>query len=797
MIPTALAVQEGLTTTEEFFELSGDVLQKTGRPGLGGAMREIVEVHESDVVLQILAGPGAGKTEALVWRVLYELLVRGTDPARVIVTTFTRKAAQELGLRIVERSDALLEAAFAADVPITDPHVHDLRIGTVHSLCDEIMTEFDEEHLSTGAQVIDELETKLRMLRARNWAFRNGKRQVLRETLDNEELTSLFRPPWLDNGGNRLQQVDLALTVLNQHVETWVPRCSSAGTPNGVETTHHAKGLTDDLQFIRKQWETRLDEAHVMDYVLLQERFMERQHNFVSEFDHVFVDEFQDTNPIQYAIHTGWVGYETTRLTVVGDDDQALYRWRGSDIACFANLEGDCEARGRPYRREVLEVNHRSTATIVDFTQAFREETVLASDSLPKTVRPPSGAPKGRPVRLLEGEWESLCKKVANEAASLGAGKLTKSGGDPPPTVALLMASTSEAGNAKPALEMREALEDAGLRVYNPRNKAAAGKGSPVQALMALISYLVDPVVKAPAGKDGRLVMVHASCNDPSKASYAPTAAPAFPMATNHASIQKRVRKAYANDLDTPGPELGEVLRYVDELRTRLLSTQETIRLTIAGLIPRLLAVPYFRGSGYTVDLFRQALFTQMLEANIAVTRQTTQSLDVPLDPRLDLDGKVVWGDQFWSLLSSFGQMIEGGGFDDLEVEAFAESAVSMLTFHQAKGLEFDHTYVALTGKDVDPAAALATALFSGETPKYKVDDGRPVTRDKEILRLSEADRAREIYVAITRPKTQLTILHAPRDERWAMALNEGLGRLFQGAPASRDGALRVRKWTE
>ena len=343
---------------------------------------------------------------------------------------------------------------------------------------------------------------------------------------------------------------------------------------------------------------------------------------------------------------------------------------------------------------------------------------------------------------------------------------------------------------------MRHALEATGLRVYNPRNKAAAGKGSPVQALMGLISYLVDPVVKAPAGVDGRLVMVHASCNDPDKASYAPTAAPAFAVATNHASIQKRVRKAYANDLDNPGPELGEVLRYIDELRTRLLSTRGKIRLTIAGLIPRLLAMPYFRDSGYTVDLFRQALFTQMLEANIAVTRQTRQSLDLPMEPEQDPDGKVVWVDQFWNLLSNFGQMIEGGGFDDLEVEAFEDSAVSMLTFHQAKGFEFDHVYVALTGKDVDPAAALATALFSGETPKYKIEDGHPVTKDKEILRLSEADRVREIYVAITRAKTRLTILHAPGDDRWAMALNEGLAGLFKGTADSRMGALDVRKWS-
>ena len=92
-----------------FFVLVDAVLEETGRPALGVPQRRIVEVRDDDVVLQILAGPGAGKTEVLVWRVLYELLVRGAEASRLVVTTFTRKAAQELQVRMVERSDAFLE----------------------------------------------------------------------------------------------------------------------------------------------------------------------------------------------------------------------------------------------------------------------------------------------------------------------------------------------------------------------------------------------------------------------------------------------------------------------------------------------------------------------------------------------------------------------------------------------------------------------------------------------------------------------------------------------------------------
>jgi ATP-dependent exoDNAse (exonuclease V) beta subunit len=62
---------------------------------------------------------------------------------------------------------------------------------------------------------------------------------------------------------------------------------------------------------------------------------------------HVFVDEFQDNNPMQFAIHTGSLAHPRVRLTVVGDD-QALYRFRGSDLACFADLGRYCRGRKIP-----------------------------------------------------------------------------------------------------------------------------------------------------------------------------------------------------------------------------------------------------------------------------------------------------------------------------------------------------------------------------------------------------------------------------------------------------------------
>src|SRR5262245_39464782 len=111
---------------EHFFHVVNLVLKDSGRTELpaSGPHRDIIAVRDDDRVLQILAGPGSGKTEMLVWRVLYDLCVRGTPSDSVMVTTFTRRAATELNVRVVERCDQLLHFAKEAGHTVDDPQVH-------------------------------------------------------------------------------------------------------------------------------------------------------------------------------------------------------------------------------------------------------------------------------------------------------------------------------------------------------------------------------------------------------------------------------------------------------------------------------------------------------------------------------------------------------------------------------------------------------------------------------------------------------------------------------------------------
>jgi superfamily I DNA/RNA helicase len=779
-------------TAAIFFELVDEVLRSLGREGLAriGPQRAVIEVTPTDRVLQILAGPGSGKTEMLAWRVLYELFVARTAASRVIVTTFTRRAATELQVRVVERADEFSRLALARGYNAIDPHVHDLRIGTIHSLCDALLAEFDPAYMEAGSELIDEIEAAIRLSRqwrfALHWSKPPQPPRLVNRLRGNEALVALFRASWYDVGwpARNMEMVEFLSALLAQQTETWFPRCGPHNSANGIELVHGPRGLTSELLTLQQRWESYLDAENILDFATVQKRFVERQLALLDQFDHIFVDEFQDNNPIQFSIHTRWLDNPKSRLTVVGDDDQAIYRFRGSDIECFRGLEPYCRSRNIAYRRETLGVNYRSTQRIVKFCHEFKDRTVLRRLSMPKHIVPSPAAVQGSPVRMLQGPWAEVCRAVAVELDGLRVGRVPAQGAPPVPSVAILLFSTSERegrGFTSPAVRLRTAVEARGMRVYNPRNKMAASPESPVGMLMGLISYLIDPVTYARAGQGGRRIMVWASMQDnPTAATHARTAVPSFQINGKHIEYQKKFMKAGAGDIGAPAPDRRRLVQFVDDVRDQLarIPTGQSARLTLAGFVARLLADPFFRACGFTNSLFRQALFTDLLEANIAPTRLTGNSLDLPLEVALR-NGKFVWATRHWELLNHFGGYLDNYTLDDPDVESFEDDAVLMVTFHQAKGLEFDHIYVAGTGRDPDISPALRTRLFSGEAAPYVVSAGRVSTSDATTLDLALADREREVYVALTRAKATLTILHDPASVSHFMRLHPALEPAF------------------
>jgi DNA helicase-2/ATP-dependent DNA helicase PcrA len=792
-----------------FFNILNRVLISLGRQNLDSKspQRGAITVMSTDRVLQILAGPGSGKTEVLVWRVLYEIFVNRRASARLMVTTFTNRAATELQVRIVERCDEFIRFAKIRGLELADPQIHDLRVGTIHSLCDQLLSTYDDAYLEAGTQVIDEAETAIRTARTYRWELGysspTARPRLVNRLESCEPLVALFRPPWDDHWPSRtMERVEFIRALVAQHTETWIPRCGHAAVTNGIERAQRVTGLTAELCKLQQRWEQYLDKQSILDFTTIQKRFFDRQQSFIGAFDHIFVDEFQDTNPIQFAIHSGWLKDNDLKLTVVGDDDQAIYRFRGSDIECFRGLEPHCKSRLICYRRETLAVNYRSTRAVVDFAETFKRHTVLRKLSMPKTIVPGPKAEVGCPVRLLTGPWEQLCGVVAGELEGMGAGR-PKARGKAAPTAAVLAFSTSEKEyrhRKSAALALRRAIAATGVRVYNPRNKTAGNNESPVAMLLALISYLVDPVSLAPVGAGGRMNEVWASMSDVSKRARARSLSPGFFINDRHAALQKAFLKAHGGRIGAPAQPRRDVVAFVDEIREKLVNLPATTkaRLTLSGFVARLLAFPLFRGSGFTLSLFRQALFTQLLEANIAPTRLTKDPLDQPLE--VSLHGrKYKWPDRYWNFLNIFGGYLDNTNLDDLEVEAFEEDAVLMVTFHQAKGLEFDHVYVMSTGREPDIGPALRTHLFSGTAVRYTTIGGLQ-SRDAQINALALGDREREVYVAITRPRLSLTILHDPQLEGQGLyPLNPAIEQVFskrRSRPHGSDPLVKVREFS-
>ena len=233
--------------------------------------------------------------------------------------------------------------------------------------------------------------------------------------------------------------------------------------------------------------------------------------------DHVFVDEFQDTNPIQFAIHLAWLARPATRLTVVGDDDQALYRFRGSDIAVFTGLEDACREAGIAFRREKLEQNWRSSNRIVAFAGAFRRETVLTQVSMAKTVRAPDGAPVGEPPDCSRASglacvirWPPNSPRLAPGACRTGRKSRRRwpSCCSPRPrrSVAAARRASTCAGRWRPRTAGLQPAQQDGRSPRKPRTQPCRAAVLPDR-----------PGSIAPAGSGGRPVMVWASCGDAAK----------------------------------------------------------------------------------------------------------------------------------------------------------------------------------------------------------------------------------------------------------------------------------------
>ncbi len=287
---------------------------------LNDKQREVVAAPKQNML--VLAGAGSGKTRVLVQRIAWLMKVEHVSPHSILAVTFTNKAAAEMRARVEQTVGGANSGA----------GTHGMWIGTFHGLAHRLLRmHFQEANLPQSFQVLDS-DDQLRLV----------KRIVRSLELDEKKW-----PPkqfvWYINGkkdeGLRPQHID---AQFDPSEELFVK------VYKAYQETCDRAGLVDFAELLLRAHELWLKNPALLDH-------------YQQRFSQILVDEFQDTNAIQYAWLT-MLGKARSNVMIVGDDDQSIYGWRGAKIENIERFLREYE-QAQTIR---LEQNYRSTANILN-----------------------------------------------------------------------------------------------------------------------------------------------------------------------------------------------------------------------------------------------------------------------------------------------------------------------------------------------------------------------------------------------------------------------------------------------
>ena len=320
----------------------------------------------------IAAGPGTGKTTVLVLRALRFVFVDGLLPEHIVITTFTRKAAQELRARLIEWGLGLKQYLQLNPIANTAEYnewldsidVNRFVTGTLDSLSEEMLTAHrdpgDNAPVLVEGFVGNALLAREGLFAASAHSNKELKQYLAQFTLDKE-------PP--RNFGELLKQTrDLMDRLIYDRVDI-------AGYSSGNPFAGARQAITSALSLYRQF----MDSTNRTDFARLEEIFLERLaagklQRFVAVVRALLVDEYQDTNPLQESIYFELVRQTGATFTVVGDDDQSLYRFRGATVELYRDFQGRFKAQLPTFAAPELKYlvdNYRSTPEIVSFFNRF------------------------------------------------------------------------------------------------------------------------------------------------------------------------------------------------------------------------------------------------------------------------------------------------------------------------------------------------------------------------------------------------------------------------------------------
>lgn len=459
----------------------------------------------------IVAGPGSGKTTVLALRVLKLIFVDGLQPKSILATTFTRKAAAELrsrilswGFQVLEHLRSSVGLSQAQTEWLNRLDINAVQIGTLDAISGDVLSDYKLPGQIPSATV----EGLVAQGIMRTQGFFAGGRK------DNPDLVSFLRtfvPSYPGAASFRVQLAEASgFAQRVHHDQIDLEAFGASGNGQGV-----LRDIVDSYQQFQKN-------KHLADFAALEAQLLERLGNgtltaYLSNLRAILVDEYQDTNYLQEQIYFRLCETTNCSLTVVGDDDQSIYRFRGATVELFAGFEERVTAAlgsaWQPKRVNLIQ-NYRSNRRIVDFCNHFVQydsdyQGARVHGKLPLTCAQGGSLNSVTPILgMFRDNCDNLGKDLATFLHSVFKGngyevsckdqKYTVKGapnGDLGDSV-LLARSVREFSSADPPKErlpviLRRELEALGVPVFNPRGRSLYQIGA-VRLLIGLLMLCLD-----------------------------------------------------------------------------------------------------------------------------------------------------------------------------------------------------------------------------------------------------------------------------------------------------------------
>lgn len=444
--------------------------------GLNIRQREAVETLEGPLL--IIAGAGAGKTKTLTHRILH-LILNGTDPHAILAITFTNKAAKEMR----ERVDKLLLETKELNRPVS---MHERPfLSTFHAL---------------GVHILKENAALLGIPRHFTIYDKSDSKRAIKEAIAACDLDpKQFEPGKI-------------MGIISREKGNFV-------TQEEYEDGSGKEYFQSVVAKVWKKYEAILSKEKSLDFddlLLKTARLLKKNEQvrayYQNKWKYIHIDEYQDTNKVQYTI-ASLLAEKHKNICVVGDVDQTIYSWRGADIENILNFEKDY-----PEAKVILlEENYRSTQTILSAANQIIQKNIYRKE---KTLFTKNG--EGEKIAL------SITLDESAEASWIAerARELIKNGADPREIAVLYRANFQSRAIEEAFLHKNVPYQILGVRFFDRKE---------IKDVLSFIRGALNPesasditrIINVPARGIGKVTIIKVLANQ---------------EATLNASMQEKVR---------------------------------------------------------------------------------------------------------------------------------------------------------------------------------------------------------------------------------------------------------------